>query len=425
MTLRRLGLWARETLFWRPVGASRLLRYPVAAAALVWRRLLFRTTFIAITGSVGKTTAKECLAAALGSRFPTVRSRGNLNAGIGLFVSVLRARPWHRFAVLEVAGAEPGNMRWLAWVVRPDVAVVLNVLRTHTGAFASLEHHAEEKAGLLDAIRPGGLAVLNADDPRVATMARRARAEVLRFGTSPSLDVSADRVSARWPARLGFRVQAGSESHTVDTQLVGAQWLPSVLAAVATACRCGVPLREAAEAVRLVEPFPARLQPVRLPGGAVILRDDYNASIDTLDAACRVLEEASAGRRLFVVNDFSDSGTNRKTRLRYLADTAARCADVALFIGDGAAYGRRRAIDAGMRARDVHDCASLEAAARQLRTELRPDDLVLLKGRTSDHAARVFFAQLGEVGCWKVHCAKRTLCDDCWELDFRPAPAGS
>jgi UDP-N-acetylmuramoyl-tripeptide--D-alanyl-D-alanine ligase len=199
--------------------------------------------------------------------------------------------------------------------------------------------------------------------------------------------------------------------------------LPSVLAAVATAQQCGVPLRDAAEAVRHVEPFPARLQPLRLPAGAIVLRDDYNASIDTLDAACRVLEEGRAGRRLFVVNDFSDSGRNRKHRLRYLADKAARVAEVALFIGDDAAYGRRRAIEAGMRPGDVHDFPSFEAAARFLRTALRSDDLMLLKGRTTDHAARIFFAQLGDVGCWKVYCPKRMLCDDCWELGARPEDA--
>jgi len=90
---RRFRLWAQETLFWRPFSRYRALRYAVAAVAFVWRRLLFRTTFIAITGSLGKTTAKECLAAALGSRFWTVKSSGNRNSGLGLFVSVLQVRP--------------------------------------------------------------------------------------------------------------------------------------------------------------------------------------------------------------------------------------------------------------------------------------------------------------------------------------------
>lgn len=424
MNGRQLGLWAQETLFWHPTSRYKVLRYAVAALAFVWRRLLVRTTFIAITGSLGKTTAKECLAAALGLRFRTVKSSGNHNAGLGLFLSVLRVRPWHRFAVLEVGGGAPGNMRRLAQIVRPDVVVILNVLRTHTTSFLTLDDYAVEKARLLDAVRTSGLAILNADDPRVAAMADRNRLRVRRFGTSPSLDVWADQVSARWPERLVFRAHAGNESHAVDTQLVGTHWLSSVLAAVATARYCGVSLRDAAEALRSVEPFPARLQPLRLPVGAVVLRDDFHASIDTLDAACRVLEEARAGRRLFVVSDFSDFGKNRKNRLRYLAQKATCSAEVALFIGENAAYGRRRAIEAGMALGNVHAFPSLEAAARFLRTELSLGDLMLLKGRTSDHAARIFFAQLGEVGCWKVFCSKGTLCDNCWELGIRPEAAG-
>jgi UDP-N-acetylmuramoyl-tripeptide--D-alanyl-D-alanine ligase len=420
VTSRQVRLWALDALLWRPFSRFRPLLLAVAAAAFVWRRLMFRTTFIAITGSLGKTTAKECLATILGARYRTVKSNANRNAGLGVCVSVLRVRPWHRVAVLELAGAAPGRLSRSAWVVRPDVGIVLNVLRTHTTTFATLADHAAEKTRLLDALRPGGLAILNADDPLVAAMRTGPGIRRQSFGTSAACGLWAEEVSSRWPARLGFRVHRGDESARVDTQLVGTHWVPSVLAALAAAVSCGMSLSDAAAAARAVAPFPARLDPVRLPGGAIVLRDDYNASIDTLDAACRVLQEANAGRRLFVVNDFSDCGMNRKHRLRRLAEEAARSSDVAFFIGENAAYGRRRAIDAGMEPDDVHQFPSLRAAADSLKTRLRPGDLVLLKGRTTDHAARILFAQLGEVGCWKSCCRKTMLCDSCWELASRP-----
>lgn len=420
MRLRRLKLWAQERLFWRPFATCRPLLYAVGAVAFVWRRLLVRTTFIAITGSLGKTTAKECLATILASRFPTAKSNRNRNSGLGVCVSILRVRPWHRFAVLELAGAAPNNLLRSAQLVRPHVGIILNVLRTHTTTFATLEDHAAEKLRLLEALRPGGVAILNGDDPLVVAMPRRPGLEVRLFGTSEAFDVSADRVASRWPERLSFRAHAGFDTTLVETRLVGTHWLASVLAALAAAQYCGLSLSEAAAAVRSVEPFPARLQPVRLPNEAIVLRDDYNASIDTLDAARRVLEEADARRRLFVVNDFSDFGKNRKNRLRHLATEAARAAEVALFIGENAAYGRRRAIEAGMKPSDVHEFRSLEEAAAFLKTQLRSGDLMLLKGRTTDHAARVLFAQLGDIACWKPYCRKTTLCDNCWELGSRP-----
>jgi UDP-N-acetylmuramoyl-tripeptide--D-alanyl-D-alanine ligase len=159
---------------------------------------------------------------------------------------------------------------------------------------------------------------------------------------------------------------------------------------------------------------------VRLPNGAVVLRDDYNGSIDTVETSLRVLEEARASRRLLVVTDLSDFDAHRKHRLRYLASRAPYAAEVLVLIGEMAEYGKRRAVEAGLRHENVHAFASMRAAAEYLKQELRPNDVMLLKGRTTDHAARIYFAQLGAVGCWKEYCPKRMLCDICWELDVTP-----
>jgi UDP-N-acetylmuramoyl-tripeptide--D-alanyl-D-alanine ligase len=416
--LRSRKLWARALLL-RTFSRNRPLLYLLAAFAYVWRLLLFRTTFIAITGSLGKTTAKECLATILASRFPTARSFANRNSGIGVCLAVLSVRPWHRFAVFELSGAAPDNLRRAVQLVRPDMGILLNVLRTHTTTFPTLEDHAAEKMRLLEALPRGGIAFLNGEDPLVRAMANRPSLDVRLFGSSPHFDVWADQMSSRWPATLRFRAHVGSEVETVETQLIGTHWVPSVLAALAAACACGMSLRDAARAASRMEPFPARLQPVHLPSGAVVLRDDYNASIDTLDAACQVLREAEARRRLVVVHDFSDFGKNRKHRLRHLAAEAARSAEIALFIGEKAAYGRRRAIAAGIKPEDVHEFPSLKEATDFLRAELRAGDLMLLKGRTTDHAARVLLGQLHEVRCWKVYCRKTMLCEHCWELRDR------
>jgi UDP-N-acetylmuramoyl-tripeptide--D-alanyl-D-alanine ligase len=420
MTAHRLGLWVRQEI----VGRSLNRTSPVVwALAYVWRRLLRRTTFVAITGSLGKTMAKECVAASLAARFPTARSRGNQNSGAWLALNVLRVRPWHRYAVLEVAAGVPGRMAAAARLVRPDVAVVLSVARTHTTAYPSLAAHAAEKARLLDALPAGGLAVLNADDERVSAMRPPTGCTVAWFGTAATADVRARAVSAGWPERLTVWVEGDGQAVTVRTQLVGAHWTPVVLATLAVARHAGVAWAAVAEALRGVEPLPGRLQPVRLPGGATVLRDDYNAAVDTLDAALQVLAGAAATRRILMVSDFSDFGKNRKHRLRHLARAAAAGADVAVFVGERAAYGRRRAIEAGLSPEQVHEFPALEAATGFLRGALRAGDLLLLKGRTTDHATRAFHALLGPVRCWKPTCPRRILCDHCWELGAAPPTA--
>lgn len=413
MTRARIDAWIREEVFGPIVSRSYPLLYVLA---FLWRRLLFRTTFIAITGSLGKTTAKECLAVVLGPKGRTFRSYRNQNAPIAVALNILRVRPWHRYAVLEVAGSDPGMMRRSAPLVRPDVAIILNVLRTHTTVFTGLEQHAIEKARLLDSLNPHGSAVLNDDDPFVSRMAEKTRSRVHRFGTGPGAEYRFDTISAQWPGRLSFVLHHGTLSQPIETQLVGAQWVVSAAAVITAAIALGIDLASAAEALKKAEPFAARMQPALLPNGAIVLRDDYSASVDTIEASLRVLEEAKAERRLLVITDMSDFGRNRKQRLKYLAARSAQVSDVALFIGELADYGMRRAIEAGLAPTMVHSFPSLRSAAEFLRTELRSGDLMLLKGRTTDHAARIFFAQLGSVGCWKTDCDKRMLCDTCWEL---------
>jgi UDP-N-acetylmuramoyl-tripeptide--D-alanyl-D-alanine ligase len=385
-------------------------------AAFVWRRLLLRTTFVVVTGSTGKTTTKELLAAALATRGPTAATFRNRNDLLGVPRSVLRVRPHHRYAVIEVGIEGEASMRRAARLTRPHVAVILNVKGTHTTTFRGLDHHAYCKGILLDWLRPGGVAVLNGEDARVAALGGTGRFSRIHFGTSPDRDLWADEVWARWPERLHFRAHAGRESVSVSTRLVGEHWLDAVLGALSAARVCGVALADAASAFARVEPFPGRLSPMRLPSGAIVLRDDYNGSWDASQPALRVLAEARAERRWLVITDFSDFGHNRKSRLKALAPQAARASDRFVLIGAEAEYGTRRAVEAGLARDAVWGFEWPEQASAFLRDALGPGDLVLLKGRTTDHAARIYFGLLGEVRCRRRQCGIRYLCDECPEL---------
>lgn len=395
-------------------------------AAYLWRRLLFRTTFIAITGSTGKTTAKECLAAALASRFPTARTFANQNDYSGVPRTLLRVRPWHRFAVIEVATSRPGGMKRPARLVRPDVAVVLRVARAHMKEFRTLEAVAADKAELLAALPRGGIAVLNGDDPRVAAMADPSRHRITWFGASRGFDFQAEQASSRWPERFSFLLHAAGEIRPVQTRLVGTHWTNSVLAALAAAHACGIGISEAVEAVSRVEPSPGAMQPVALPCGATVIRDEKGGSVDLLRAALEVLAQSSATRKVLVMSDVTDSSQKDRVRLAAIGREAAGIAGCVVFVGDRAGHGVRGAVAAGMDARSAHAFGSLQAAAEFLATELRSGDLVLLKGRTTDHLSRIYFAQLGSVQCWKTDCTKTILCDRCPELGARPVqdPSG-
>jgi UDP-N-acetylmuramoyl-tripeptide--D-alanyl-D-alanine ligase len=385
--------------------------------AFAWRRMLVRTTVIGITGSLGKTTAKESLADALAIEGLTFRSYQNQNNPAMVALNILRIRPWHRYAVIEAAGSSRGMMKKSAHLLRPDVAIVLNVRRTHSKEFLDMNEYAAEKSELLARIKAGGTAILNADDPLVSAMPVPEGVHVHRFGVTTDADYQMGNASALWPQRLSFVFHRDGQSRQIQTQLVGDHWLTSAGAVLTATAALGLSLDNAVTALRSAEPFAARLQPLELPSGAIILRDDNNGSIDTIESSMKVLEQATADRKLLVITDMTDFGNpRRRHRLKYLGSQAAATADMAIFIGIAADRGVRAAIAAGMPATDVHAFASLRDAAEFLRRELRQGDLVLLKGRATDHTGRLFFAQLGDVACWKEYCKKTMLCDTCWEL---------
>jgi UDP-N-acetylmuramoyl-tripeptide--D-alanyl-D-alanine ligase len=420
MNRRTLELWIRQVALGPMIIRCAPLLFFIAS---LWRRVLFRTTFIAITGSVGKTTTKEFLADILAVKGRTFRSLGNQNSKFLLPLNILRVRPWHRFAVIEVGASRPGAMRRLAQVVRPDVALILGVVRTHTTEFQDLDQHAAEKAVLLQSLAPGGLAILNGDDARVAKMGVNLQPRICWIGTSSDFDFWIDQISSRWPKRLCFRLHRGDETCDIQTGQVGTHWATHLAAALAAAHSLGVPISEAAGRLRQTSPYTARLEPVSLPSGAVLIRDDYNGSMDTLEASLRVLREAEAARTVLIITDFSDAGLTRRPRLRYLAAAVSGWLDVLVLSGPYHEYGRRKAIEAGMSADQVYSFATLREVAGFVKQELRSGDLALLRGRGVDHVQRLFFAQLGTVACWREHCPKLMLCDMCWELGFQPDAA--
>lgn len=382
----------------------------------VWRSLMFRTTVIAITGSVGKTTAKECLAAILSAHGVTLKTLHNRNDDFGVPRTLRAMRPWHRFAVIELGTGTPGLIDRSARLVRPDIAIVLSVARTHTNVFPTLEAIAAEKARILAHLSRRGLAILNGDDPLVRDMAKRTAKPVVFFGQSEGCDVIADNVRSCWPDRLELRIRAGTENVSVRTQLVGVQWTSSVLAALTAAQACGMPLAAAAQRVAHVRPFTARMQPVMLPQGAVVIRDEQNGSPDTLDAMLTVLRESKASRRILVIGDVSDSKAKPKKRQRAFGRIAAELTDFAVFVGDHGHHAVRAAVTAGMDPANCHAIGDLQSAAALLRKELRSGDLVFLKSRSTDHVSRVLFAQYGTIGCWRSSCTVRSVCDLCSHL---------
>jgi aminoacyl-tRNA hydrolase len=349
-------------------------------AALAWRHTIMRhVTVVGVTGSSGKTTTKFLLAAAVNRHFGATASPGNLNSRHGVCWALFHSRPWKRMHVQEIAiGRAQSSIQDLLSVARPGMAVVTSIGADHLSAYGSLDAIAAEKSKLVAAVPPGGMAVLNADDPRVMAMAAVARCRVVTYGLSPGATLRAGQVRGEWPDRLSFEVQLGNEHCHVATRLLGRHQLHTALAALAAATAAGVPLEVAAAAMAEVDPIPTRMQPVESPDGVTFVRDDIKAPLHSIEACLSFMRGASAARKVMVFGTISDYSAKPAAVYSRIAEHALDVADLVVFVGPRA--GKCLAARKHPKGDALHAFFAKEAAGRFLATALKPGDLVLLKG---------------------------------------------
>jgi len=409
----------------RTSGALRAVaNLPLVLLAAIWRRtVLRRVTVIAITGSVGKTTAKNCLAAILSDVAPTIALPGGNNGRYGLPRLLLRGRPSHRFLVAEVGILQPGRMWRSAWLLNPDAAVITKINWQHAKNFESLDQIAFEKALLLEPLGAAGLAVLNADDERVSAMGAGRNCRLRTFGLGDAADVKGSVATARWPQRLRLDVTEGSEIRQLQTRLVGGHWAVSVLAAVAAARALGASWEHCERGLASVEPHPGRLSLVRLPSGADLLRDEYNGSFATLVEALEVLKQARAERKVLVLGHIMDAPQVGEAAPEETAKRASPVADLLLFWGAYAERYKKAALAAGTPSEKVLVFAQQHDLAAFLKQESRLGDLILVKGYWFDHMTRIVYEQFGTVSCRLPYCEITSVCDPCRRMGFRLDPS--
>jgi UDP-N-acetylmuramoyl-tripeptide--D-alanyl-D-alanine ligase len=387
------------------------------AAATAHRRTLARSArVITVVGSVGKTTTTKTVAAALGLG-GLERLRGGSYSKLA--VNLLRVRPGQPHAVFEVAIDGKGQMERYASMLRPDIVVVTAIASEHQRSLGSLETTRAEKACMLDGLRPGGTAVLNGDDPNVRWMAGRTGAEIITIGLGEDNDLRATEVRVDWPHGTRFRLHAAGAEREMCIRLVGRKMVYPALAAVAVALKEGRSLDGAVNAIEAVEPVAGRMQPVALPGGSWLLRDEFKAPLESVDAALDALEELP-GRKIVVLGEVSEPPGSQGPIYRRLGERIAGTASRAIFIGgvfQRLAAGARRA---GMPRDAIVDAGrSPRRAADAVMQDLRPGDIVLVKGRDTQRLARVALALQGRtVGCDIEFCnAVYTGCEMCPMLE--------
>jgi UDP-N-acetylmuramoyl-tripeptide--D-alanyl-D-alanine ligase len=348
-----------------------------------WWRSRHPVRVVGITGSTGKTVAKEIVADVLAQSLGVLRNEGNLNSESGLPMTLLRLEPHHQVAVLEMSMYTVGEIARLAEIAEPEIGVVLAVHPTHLERAGSLEMIARAKSELPAALPSDGLAILNADDPMVAAMRDVTAAEVRTFGLGSAAEIRAVDIAAEGLRGTVFTIRAPWGERRLRSGTPGRHLVPHALAAAAVAERLGLSLDEVEAGLAPGSHAAHRMEPVQAAGGATIIDDSYNASPVSMAAALDFIAETplvAGGRRLAVLGDMLELGPDEERLHRSMGGKAARTLDALVTVGPRGTWIADAARAAGLTRVAATD--DVESAAAVVDRELAPaaGDLLLVKG---------------------------------------------
>ncbi|HUK71519.1 MAG TPA: UDP-N-acetylmuramoyl-tripeptide--D-alanyl-D-alanine ligase [Streptosporangiaceae bacterium] len=380
---------------------------PAALAALAREnterlRGLSGLTIAGITGSAGKTTTKD-LTAQLAERLgPTVAPEGSFNNELGHPLTVLLAGERTRYLILELSARGLGHISRLCEIAPPRLGAVLNVGRAHIGEFGSLDAVAAAKGELPEALPAGGVAVLNADDPRVAAMAGRTAARVVTFGRSSRAVVRAADVTLDTDGRPAFTLVTPEGAASVRLNLRGEHNVPDALAAAALAREFGMAVDAVAAGLcAAVARSKWRMEVTERPDGVTVINDAYNASPEAMASALgslRAMSRAQQGRRAFaVLGHMAELGEASAPAHEEAGALAARAGVQALIVvGDEAAPILSGAKSEPGWQGDLLHVPDGRAAVAAISGLLAPGDVVLVKASRAAGLERVALTLAGE-----------------------------
>jgi UDP-N-acetylmuramoyl-tripeptide--D-alanyl-D-alanine ligase len=395
--------------------------YPVTRPlAAVYRRTVLRQVkIISVIGSLGKSTTCRAIAAVVGDK----KLKGYSNYKNSIIRNMLKHGPSSPYAVLETAVGGPGLMGGYGSMLQPDIVVVTSIASEHILTFGSLENIREEKAAMLRGLAKDKTAVINADDPNVVWMASQTSAGIITYGTSEKADIRAENIRVSPPEGMEFDVRIDGRTFHLRIPLLGRHMIYPSLSALAVAMHESMDISEACGILQNLRSMDARMNTVTLPSGAVLIRDDYKATRESVWRALETMEEYPAKRKILVLGGVSEIFNEERYEFyRDLGSRIARAADHAFLYLQKNSFRRCRigAVEAGM---DPDQITRIRfdplSVASLLPEDLGIGDLVLVKGRTDYKISRLSLVLMGKkVNCRLMSCSVTTShCDECYMLE--------
>lgn len=344
----------------------------------VWYKARFDIPVVAITGSVGKTTTKDMVAAVLSEKFQVLKTEGNKNNDIGLPLTLLRLEKKHQIAVLELGMNHAGELDYLSGIAQPDVVLITNIGDSHIENFGSREKIFEAKCEIFHHAKAGAYTVLNGDDSLLVTLRGKTPGDVVFCGVGEGLDYRASGLESDWRSQVSCRMDTPKGTCRVDIPALGEHMIYPTLMATAVGEHFGMSLEEAAAGVRNFAPTKMRMNILNRAEGITILDDAYNANPQSMRAAIEVLDGYTGGYKVAVLGDMFELGSLASVLHAGVGEFLGRShVDCLVAVGELAKgiYDAAAASDVP----ECHYCANKEEALPVLEKLLRPGTTVLVK----------------------------------------------
>lgn len=366
---------------------------------------------IAITGSNGKTSAKEAIFAVLKNKYKVRKSEKNYNTEIGAPLSVLGTEaPKNKFGwpvallkaikeayfakdifdilILEMGADKPGDIKYLASFIKPDIAIVTAIgeFPVHVSAYSGPKAVAEEKSQLVKALETNGVAILNFDDKAVLEMQEKTRGHIFTYGFEDGAMIKAIEMQNNFGDFFGVSFKTESDGKVVPMKLENVYGKPAVyaaLAAIAVGKVMDMNLIEIADALKDYKAPKGRLNLIKGVNNSYILDDTYNASPLSTISALEVLKDLPAGRKIAVLGDMKELGKYSEEAHRLIGKETAKTAEYFFAVGNEAKFIAQSALENGFKKENIFEFADSFEAGKILREMISEGDLILVKGSRS------------------------------------------
>jgi UDP-N-acetylmuramoyl-tripeptide--D-alanyl-D-alanine ligase len=347
----------------------------------------FSTPIIGITGSVGKTSTKELTHSVLSRRYNTFKSEGNRNSILGLPLTIFGLRPYHQYAVLEMAMYTQGEIARLAKLFPPTIGVVTLIGAVHMERAGSMEAIVAAKQELVEALPENGIAILNKDDRHVKSMAAYTNARIFTYGLDPSADLWADNIQSMGLSGMRFTLHHEKESLNIHVPLLGRHSVHTSLRAAAVGLVTGLSWEEIAHGLR-DNTNQLRLVMVPGPKSSLIIDDTYNANPESTMAALNLLNDMD-GRHVAVLGDMLELGHVEQESHRIIGRRAADVAQVLIAVGPRARWIAAEALSVGMPETKVFMAEDTKTVVSLLLEIINEKDIILIKGSYGMHMDQI------------------------------------